>query len=155
MDTLGDDISHAFYPVAQRDTFAVGKILYKKIDTVYNNGALHDSIYVFSTNADSAIYNLSFLEVGFGFGNYVPDLNGANGKVYRWVAPVNGVKQGTYEPAVFLVTPKKQQVVSVGVDYAVTENTSVTSEVAMSNYDVNTFSSKDETDNKGFAGKYR
>jgi hypothetical protein len=153
LDTLGDDISHAFYPVAARDTFAVGKILYKKIDTVYNNGTVHDSIYVFSTNADSAVYNLSFLEVGFGFGNYVPDLNGANGKVYRWVAPVNGVKQGTYEPAVFLVTPKKQQVISVGVDYAVTANTTVTSEVAMSNYDVNTFSSKDETDNKGFAGK--
>ena len=153
LDTIGDDISHAFYPVAATDTFQTGKILYRKIDTVYNNGTLHDSIYVFSTDPDSAVYNLSFLEVGFGFGNYVPDLNGANGKVYRWVAPVNGVKQGSYEPAVFLVTPKKQQVVSVGVDYAVTENTQVATEVAMSNYDVNTFSTRDKTNDRGFAGK--
>jgi hypothetical protein len=153
LDTIGDNIGQAFYPVAPIDTFSSGKILYQKIDTVYNSGASHDSIYIFSTNPDSAIYNLSFIEVGQGFGNYVPDLNGANGKVYRWLAPVNGVKQGTYEPAVFLVTPKKQQVVTVGVDYAITKSTLISTEGAMSNYDVNTFSTRDKTNDKGYAGK--
>jgi hypothetical protein len=153
LDTLGDNIAQAFYPVAPLDTFSTGKILYQRIDTVYNNGASHDSIYIFSTNPDSAIYNLSFIEVGQGFGNYVPDLNGANGKVYRWLAPVNGAKQGNYEPAVFLVTPKKQQVISVGVDYAVTKNTTISTEGAMSNYDINTFSSRDKKNDKGYAGK--
>ena len=123
------------------------------MDTLYNNGLSRDSIYIFSTHPDSAMYSLSFIEVGQGFGNYVPDLNGANGKVYRWIAPVNGVKQGSYEPAVFLVTPKKQQVVSVGVDYAMNASTVVNTEVAMSNYDVNSFSRRDKTNDRGFAGK--
>lgn len=153
LDTLGDNINHAFYPYAATDIFAVGKILYKKTDTVFNNGASIDSIYIFSTNADSAQYSLSFIEVGQGFGNYVPDLNGANGKVYKWVAPVNGLKQGYYEPAVFLVTPKKQQVISVGIEYAVTKNTVITTEAAMSTYDVNRFSTKQKQNDKGFAGK--
>lgn len=153
LDTIGDNIGQAFYPVAPVDTFSAGKILYQKIDTVYNGGASHDSIYIFSTNPDSAIYNLSFLEVGQGFGNYIPDLNGANGKVYKWIAPVNGLKQGNYEPAVFLVTPKKQQVLTVGVDYAVTKSTVVSTEGAMSTYDINTFSRRDKSNDKGYAGK--
>ena len=36
------------YPNATLDTFAVNKILYKKIDTLYNG--IHDSIYVYSVN---------------------------------------------------------------------------------------------------------
>ncbi|MBL7699485.1 MAG: hypothetical protein JNK79_15070 [Chitinophagaceae bacterium] len=153
LDAVGDSINRAFYPVAPVDTFSTGKILYRRIDTVYDNGASHDSIYVFSTDPDSAIYNLSFLEVGQGFGDYVPDLNGANGKVYRWIAPVNGVKQGNYEAAVFLVTPKKQQVVTVGVDYAITKTTEIFTEGAMSNYDINTFSGKDKGNDRGYAGR--
>lgn len=153
LDTLGDRIDQAFYPVNATDSFAVGKILYKKIDTLYNDGASRDSIYVFSTDPDSARYSLSFLEVGQGFGNYTPDLNGANGKVYKWVAPVNGMKQGNYEPAVFLVTPKKQQVVSAGAEYLISENTSLNAELAMSSYDVNSFSKRDKQNDNGFAGK--
>lgn len=153
LNNIGDSINQAFYPYAALDTFSAGKILYQKIDTVYNNGASRDSIYVFSNDPDSAIYSLSFIEVGQGFGNYVPDLNGANGKVYRWVQPVNGVKQGNYEAAVFLVTPKKQQVFNVGIDYTITKNTVMNVEGAMSNYDVNTFSTRDKSNNKGYAGK--
>lgn len=153
LNDIGDSINRAFYPYAAIDTFSAGKILYKKIDTVYNNGASHDSVYVYSNNPDSAIYSLSFIEVGQGFGNYVPDLNGANGKVYKWIQPVDGVKQGNYEAAVFLVTPKKQQVFNVGVDYAVTKNTTVNVEGAMSSYDVNTFSTRDRGNNNGYAGK--
>jgi hypothetical protein len=153
LNTVGDSITKAFYPNAPTDTFSVGKILYKKIDTVYNGGATHDSIYVYSTNPDSAKYNLSFISVGTGNGNYVPDLNGANGKVYKWVEPVNGVPQGGFEPAIYLVTPKKQQVLSVGVEYNVNKNTVLNTEGAMSTYDVNTFSLKDKSNDKGYAGK--
>ncbi len=119
LDTIGDKINQAFYPFATPDTFSVGKILYRKIDTIYNAGLSRDSIYVFSTDEqDNAITIFHLSTLVQGFGNYIPDLNGANGKVYRWVAPVNGIRQGNYEPAVFLVTPKKQQVLSLGVDYA-------------------------------------
>ncbi|NML21950.1 hypothetical protein HHL16_13760 [Pseudoflavitalea sp. G-6-1-2] len=151
LNNLGDSITRAFYPNSSIDTFAVGKILYKKVDTVFTGG--RDSIYIYSTNKDSAKYSLSFIDVGQGKGNYLPDFNGANGKVYRWVQPVNGQPQGQYEAAVFLVTPKKLQVMSLGVDYAVSKNTEVNTEVAMSNYNVNTFSSKDKADDKGYAAK--
>jgi len=152
LSALGDSIQYAFYPVANIDTFSAGKILYKKIDTSYNNG-VHDSIYVYSTSPDSARYSLSFIDVGQGNGNYVPDFNGANGKVYRWVQPLNGVRQGSFEAAAFLVTPKKQQVVSAGIEYNVTKNSLMTGELAMSNYDVNTFSNKDKGNDKGIGAK--
>ena len=138
MANLGDSIQNAFYPNAAIDTFAAEKILYSKI--YFTTGTGVDSFYQYSTNPDSAKYNLSFVDVGQGKGNYIPDLNGANGKVYHFVAPVNGVKQGRYEPVMILVTPKKQQVINLGIDYAISKHTSVTTEVAMSNYDANTFS---------------
>jgi hypothetical protein len=149
---LGDSVTRAFYPYSVIDTFSTGRILYKKIDTVYNGGT-HDSIFVYSTNPDSAQYTLSFLEVGLNNGNYLPDLNGANGKVYRWIEPVNGVKQGNYEPAVFLVTPKKQQVANLGVEYNISKNTVLNAEVATSNYDVNTFSNIDKGNDRSYATK--
>ncbi len=152
LNDIGDSIQYAFYPTATPDTFSTAKILYAEIDTFSDRG--RQKIYVYSTNKDSAKYNLGFIEVGQGKGNYVPDFNGANGKVYRWVAPVSGVAQGNFEPATYLVTPKKQQVVTMGAVYNINEKTTLSAEVAMSNYDVNGFSRKDKGDNKGFAGKF-
>ena len=152
LDTIGKDINRAFYPNAVLDTFSSGKILYQRIDTTYNGGLTTDSIFIFSTDPDSARYSLSFSDVGQGNGDYIPDFNGANGKVFRWVAPVNGVRMGRYEPAIFLVTPKKQQLVSLGLDYVLGKSGSMTGEVAMSNYDMNTYSTRDK-DNRGFAAK--
>ncbi len=151
--SLGDSINNAFYKIAVPDTFSAGKIQYKKIDSTYNNGTNHDSIFVYSNNPDSAIYSLSFVDVGAGKGDYLPDFNGANGKVYKWIAPVAGVHQGQFEAATFLVTPKKQQLVSLVVDYDLSKKTNISTELAYSNYDVNTFSAKDKADNKGYAAK--
>jgi hypothetical protein len=152
---LGDSISNAYYKNSTLDTFAAGKILYKKIDTTYNNGITHDSVFVYSISPDSAIYTLSFADVGVGKGDYVPVFDAANGKVYAWVAPVNGVKQGEFEAAIFLVTPKKQQLVSVLVDYDVTKKTNITTELAYSDYDINTFSKIDKGNDKGYAAKIK
>jgi hypothetical protein len=148
---LGDSIQNAFYPIAGIDTFSTSKILYKKIDTVYNG--IHDSIFVYSTNADSAKYNLNFVEVGTNKGNYVPLFNAANGNVYEWIAPVNGIPQGNFEAASFLVTPKKQQVVSTGFTWQIDNKTLLKTEFAFSDYDANTFSKKDKSNDKGYASK--
>jgi len=157
LSRLGDSIQHAYYPVANVDTFAPGKILYKKIDTTYKNAAgvvVQDSIFVFSTDVTQTLYNLGFSNVGQGYGNYVPDLSGINGAVYDWVAPVNGVPQGSYEAAEFLVTPKTQTVVSLGADYAVDKHTTLTAEVAKSHYDINTLSTIDKNNDDGYAAKF-
>ena len=147
---LGDDYLNAFYINENIDSFSTTKILYaKRVSPINTN----DSIYVYSTNKDSAKYNLIFTEVGTNKGNYVPFFNGANGKVYQWIAPINNIPQGNYEPAQFLVTPKKQQLITVGAAYWLNKKTILKSDVAWSNYDVNAFSIKAKNNNVGNAGK--
>ncbi len=146
---LGDSIQRAFYPAASLDTiFSAEKILYEKIIV----GPL-DSFYRYSTNPAVAKYSLSFVDVKPGNGNYIPDFNGANGKVYKFIAPVLGIKQGQYEPVQILVAPRKQQIVNLGIDYAIDKNTLLKTEIATSNNDVNTYSSKDDRDDRGWAAK--
>ncbi|MFI5128660.1 MAG: hypothetical protein ACHQFX_01665 [Chitinophagales bacterium] len=152
-NVVGDSIHKAYYPSAIPDTFASGKILYQKI--YYTSGTGIDSFYQYSANPDSAKYNVSFTEVGQGNGNYVIDFNGANGKVYRYIMPVGGIKTGNYEAAILLITPKKQQVINLGLDYAISRNTLLKTEIATSIYDVNTFSELDDGDDQGWAAKFR
>lgn len=156
LSQLGDSVQNAYYPIATPDTFAAGTIQYKRIDTTYakaNGSITHDSIFVYSTNPDSAIYTLSFALVGQGNGDYIPDLNGVNGNIYIWVSPVNGVRQGLYEAAQFLVTPKTQQVLTLGADYQFDKHTSMSVDLARSHYDVNTLSSIDKGNDNGYAAK--
>ena len=149
---VGDSIHNALYPSVVLDTaFDAGKILYEKL--YYNPGSGIDSFYQYSTDPAVAKYNLAFTDVGEGRGNYVEDFNGANGKVFKFIMPIAGVKQGRYEPVLRLVTPKKQQLMTIGTDYKMTRNTRLKTELAMSNYDANTFSDKDNGDDVGIAAK--
>ncbi|MFP5042605.1 hypothetical protein [Parasediminibacterium sp. JCM 36343] len=147
LQNIGDSIQNAFYPIGSIDTFNISKIMYAKRPITNST----DSFYQYSTSPDSARYVLSFVEVGANKGNYVPYFNGANGKVYQYLPPVNGVPQGNFEPATFLVTPKKQQLVNLSTTYTINANTSVQTDVAVSNYDANTFSTKNKSDNTGLA----
>ncbi|MDP4285782.1 MAG: hypothetical protein Q8891_15300 [Bacteroidota bacterium] len=152
LSQIGSNIDSATYPNATPDTFSINTILYKKIDTLYNG--IHDSIYVHSTNANDQLYNLSFTNVGTGKGNYVIVNDGnANGRVFSWIQPVNGVRQGDWDPVILLITPKKQQVITTAAQYFFNAKSSIKAEVAFSNYDVNTFSSIDKQNDKGAAAK--
>lgn len=149
---IGDSVQNAFYPVASKDSFSTAKILYAKRRNPIN--PLADSIYVYSIHPDSARFNLNFIFTGDKKGNYIPYFNGANGKVYQWIAPVAGIPQGNYEPATFLVTPKKQQIVTLAALYNINSKTILKTDVAVSNYDVNSFSSKDKGNDVGYAAKF-
>ncbi len=157
LNELGDSIQNAFYPVAPLDTGqGVGNILYRKIDTTYKaaNGLItHDSIFIVSADHSYQLYNLSFSDVGQGLGNYILNSAGLNGNVYQWISPTNGDRQGQFEAAEFLVTPKTQQVITAGVDYNVSKETSVTADVARSRFDVNTLSTIDKANDAGSAVK--
>ncbi|HEX8277088.1 MAG TPA: hypothetical protein VF540_00270, partial [Segetibacter sp.] len=73
LNNIGDSTHNAFYPTASLDTFSTTKILYAERDTLI--AGAKEKIYVYSTSKDSARYNLGFIEVGQGRGNYVPDFN--------------------------------------------------------------------------------
>ncbi len=146
---IGDSVQLAFYPTAQLDTFAADKILYEKIYT----GA--DSFYRYSTNPTTARFRLAFTDMGQGKGNYVPDFNGANGKVYRYVAPIGGVKQGRYEPIQLLIAPRRQQLINAGGTYSWKNGSTLQAELASSSNDVNTFSSRNAGDDRGWASRVR
>ena len=148
---VGDSINRAFYPTALKDTFTTNGIFYKMIYDSTSAGV--DSFYQYTTQPAGDVYSLSFAGVGAGRGNYMPDFNGANGKVFRYIKPIGGVPQGQYEPVALLITPKKQQLLSVGAEYDLNEQNKLKTELAVSAYDVNTFSSKDGGDDRGVAAK--
>ncbi|HOZ51867.1 MAG TPA: hypothetical protein PLU17_08425 [Chitinophagaceae bacterium] len=151
LSTIGDSIQNAFYTSVQfQDTFSNSKVLYKKIDTIINS-VLYNDIYIFSTNKDSAKYSLSFSFVGPGRGNYIQSINSTNGRVYAWQPPLGGVLQGDYEPIVVLVTPKKQQMITLGTTYKIDSLKRFNIETAYSNSDPNTFSTLDNNTHHGIA----
>lgn len=150
LSNLGDSLNQALWPNIDSVGFSGEEVRYKMVDTLVNN-LIYDSVFVYSTNPDSAVYKLGFSLVGDQQGNYKLVSSDANGRVFSWVAPENGVPQGNYAPLILLVTPKKSQMMTLGVDYTFSEQSRFTSEFSVSNNDINTFSSKDSKDNTGFA----
>ena len=154
LSEIGDSTGGAFYQSAVRDTFELGKILYRKTDTL-SNGIIYPNVYVLSANPNDELYSLSFTYVGPGKGNYIEQQNATNGKAFQWIVPQTGMPQGDWEPVTLLVTPKKLQVFTAGAEYLITPLTRLKTEVAMSNYDINLFSAKDKKDNTGFGAKFQ
>lgn len=154
LSLAGDNPSLAVVPRSDSVAFNVNEILYAKRDTVVNS-IVYSSIFVYSTNSDSAHYRVSFSNVGLNRGNYIAIDGVTNGRVYQWVAPLNGIPQGTYEPVVQLVSPKQRQMVITGADYRFSENVSASVEIAGSKNDQNLFSERDESDDNGSAIRLR
>jgi hypothetical protein len=147
---VGDSLSNAFSNSIDSVGFIENRVLYALIDSLG-----YDSVLVFSVNPDSAKYQASFAQVPPGQGNYVFDRYTANGRVYRWVQPIAGVPQGNYEPVQLLIAPQRKQMYSFGTTYSFTKDIESTVEVALSNHDINTFSSLDKNDNQGVALKWK
>lgn len=146
---VGNNINEAVYPNVDSIAFNENEILYKKTDTLGFN-----DVYVYSVNPLLAKYRVGFSFVGANKGNYRLDISSAaNGRVYVFVAPIGGVPQGDYAPVSLLVTPKKQQLLTLNADYKLSKRSSLFTEVAMSNNDVNLYSDLDNNENKGFAYK--
>ncbi|PLX10527.1 MAG: hypothetical protein C0597_16615 [Marinilabiliales bacterium] len=147
----GYSISDAFIENADSVEFRSDYVLYAKNDTLVNGNTYN--IYEYSMNPDLAAYQVGFSYVGQNNGNYIQIQNSANGRVFEWIAPISGTPQGDFEPVRLLIAPKKQQMVNLGGKIDVNPTTKTGFEFALSNYDINTFSSRDGNDNVGYAIK--
>src|SRR5690554_6787816 len=147
LKAAGDDKDMMMAPSAVPDTYSENKILYKK-DT-YNG----QEIFVYSNNPEDELFNVRFTSVGSGNGNYIISDQQAISRIYEFIAPIDGKKQGEYEPIIRLSAPEKIQVGGVNGSFHPSEKTLVDFEVAVSNYDQNLFSQIDNGDNVGFAGR--
>lgn len=149
LEKVGDSIQDALIRNIDSTGFSSDEVRYRLADTIVNN-TYYDSILVYSTNPSKALYKAGFSNVGPGKGNYILARSDANGRVFQWKAPVNGELQGSYEPVRMLITPKKNQMVTLGGLYRPDEKTNISAELALSNNDINTFSDKARTDNTGY-----
>jgi hypothetical protein len=73
----------------------------------------------------------------------------ANGRVFEYVMPIAGVKQGNHLPVIVLITPKRKQMYTIGGDYTLNRSTKLVFEAVLTSSDVNTFSSIGNQNNVG------
>lgn len=143
----GDNPDLMTAPSAYTDSYSENKTLYKK--TVINGV----EVFEYSNNATDVLYNVKFSLVGNNLGNYILSNAAAVGRIYEYVAAVNGVKQGNYEPITRLIPPTKIQIATLMGKFNPSEKTLIDFELGISNNDLNLFSSLDDNDNQGLAGK--
>ena len=147
LSSIGDNTSTAYYPSADSAGFSASEIRYKKADS---NGV---SIYVYSTNPEDAIYKVNFSQLGNNQGNYVLENSLANGRVFKYVAPINGIPQGSFEPVVVLIAPRKSSMMTFAAEHQTNKKWRMGTELAISNTDLNLYSKINDKDNIGIANK--
>lgn len=152
MFNIGDTLSKAITSGAELATFNTTDVFYWKKDTTVSS-VTYNGIFVYSTNPDSAQYRVKYSYVGENNGFYIQVSTTANGKVYKWVAPVGGVLQGNYEPVIPLVTPKKKQMFTTGINYQFNKNHNVDVEGVYTKNDINTFSGFNSSNDDGYGIK--
>jgi len=152
MFNVGDTLNKAVTSGAELVEFNTSDVFYWKKDSTVAS-VTYPGIYVYSTNADSAKYRVKYSYVGENNGFYIQVSTTANGKVYRWVAPVGGVLQGNYEPLIPLVTPKKKQMFTTGINYQFNKNHDLDMEGVYTKNDINTFSRFNSENDDGYGLK--
>ncbi len=151
LSQIGDNLDLAVISGADSVEFTQNRILYRKTDTLVQ-GVTH-VIYQRSVDPADARYSVKFSQVSANRGNYILKSTTANGRVYQWVAPVDGRSQGDFQPIIRVPTPNQKQMITLGAQYNLSEYESVFSEIAWSNHDLNLFSRIDNDDNQGRAYK--
>ena len=145
LSEAGDERSLMVAPSDVPETFSDNRILYRK--------ELRDGndIFVFSNDPDEELFRVTFTLVGANQGAYILNSTNAISNIFEYVGPL----QGDYAPIIQLIAPTKLQVAVIDGSYTPTENTSVDFEFAGSKNDLNLFSTLDDANNDGFAGRLR
>jgi hypothetical protein len=152
LENAGDNpLNSVVSSIAPIDEFSAFRVLYEVKDSLG-----FDSVLVFSKDEEAQLFSAFFSFVGAGNGDYVIDPTvAANGRVYRWIAPeIVGdtvIHFGEYAPVRQLVSPKQQQLYTLGAEYQLSKKSKITAEVGMSNNDLNRLSRLDDNDNLGLS----
>jgi len=147
LEAAGDDQEEMFALSAVESEFSENRVLYRK-EIV--NGT---EIFVFSTNPEDELFSVRFTSLGSNQGNYVVSSLDNISRVFEYVPPINGVPQGEFEPVTRLFAPTLLQIGVVQAAYQNGEFSQINGELAVSNNDLNTFSTTDNGDNQGTAAK--
>lgn len=150
MAALGDQAQQVGFASADSTHYMTDYVLYCKVDTVVD-GISYQNVYLYTQDTTRQLYTVNFSYMGDKKGDYILSQQIANGRVFTWIAPVDGVPQGDYAPVLMLTTPKLTQMATIGAAFHWKRQSFVQSEFALSNYDMNTFSKKDGKDNVGYA----
>ncbi|WP_434981248.1 hypothetical protein [Daejeonia sp. YH14] len=122
--------------------YDVNKILYEKINNT------EGGYYRFSTDENAVLYQVSFTYFGSGLGDYILKQTTNNGNVFEYA----GKNMGDYKAVTKLPAPQKTQVFSTNIEYALNHG-KIGADFSLSNYDVNLFSSVDNSENTGYAAR--
>lgn len=148
---IGDSLQNAIAPAIDSvKVYDPNRILYTKVDTLQTDGTPTLCLRRANEN-DTPLYSAGFSDVGNNRGNYILKEITPFGRVYQWVSPEQGIRQGRYLPVRRLVAPNKKQMISLGGKVHLTKHESIGVEGAFSNQDQNLFSDKDDGDDQGQA----
>lgn len=150
LSNAGDRLNAAVVSTVSPSEFSDDMVLYELRDSLGT-----DSVLVYSTDSTQQLYTASFAYLGPFRGNYEPVQSTANGRVFRWVPPINGQPQGTYEPVKQLVAPNRLQIITVNTEGRIADNHHLKVNLATSKNDINLFSDLDKGNDDGAAGSFQ
>ncbi|MBS1573493.1 MAG: hypothetical protein JST62_13960, partial [Bacteroidetes bacterium] len=143
LSQAGNNPDLMYAPSAVITEYDVNKVLYELVTSPNGN------YYQYSTQSTAVLYQVAFTYFGKNLGDYKLTQSSNNGRIFEYV----GFGNGDYRAVRKLPTPIQSQVFSFNTDYKL-DNGVVGADFSLSNYDPNGFSSKDDADNTGFAGRF-
>jgi hypothetical protein len=146
---VGDILDAALVNGFSRASFNASSVLYFQKDSLVNG--ISYKLFSYASKDTSDVFQVRFSFVGEGKGNYRQSQSLANGKVYEWMAPINGIPQGSYEPVIKLISPKLKQMFVSGFQQSTKKAGNYSVEAVMSRNDINLYSSKDKQNDIGSA----
>ncbi|WP_146201629.1 hypothetical protein [Sediminitomix flava] len=147
----GDNIDEIYVnSIDTVSTFDPNKIQYTYKDSIVNNVPYTD-ILVRADNSAELLVQANFTNVGTNNGDYVFSTQEGGGRVYKWVAPINGVPQGDFAPIRKLYAPNQKSLWVFGGEFKPRKNDKIYAEIGLSNQDLNLFATTDKHDDNGAA----
>lgn len=151
LQNAGDDPDSAFVLGGDSVGWAPNKIRYAKKDTTLN-GIYFPEIFYYSLDSNFAVYQVTFAYVGENKGLYIQEQALINGNIFRFVGiDENQTPKGSYMPIKVLPVPKSNTVNDLIIEYEVNSKLKIISETAISHFDKNRLSNKEDKDNQDVA----